>query len=186
MAAMAFIAPVLTAVSTVLSVVGQIQAGNAAKQSADFKAAQYQEQATEAKAAASRKAADQIRMGGLLQSRAQAVAAASGGTATDPTAVTLEENISGQSEYNALTSLWSGDAEAAGLTNSANAETYSGEQAQKAGIIGGITTGLAGGASMYAKYGEPSPAANSNLTSYGADINSDGGLVGGGYAAGYG
>lgn len=186
MAALAFIAPIMTAVSTVLSIVGQVQQGNAAKQSADFKAEQYAAQAQEAQAAASRKAADQIRMGGLMQSRAQAVGAASGGSATDPTVVNIEGNIAGQSEYNALTSLWSGDAEAAGLTNSANAERYSGDQAQQAGEFGAITTGLAGGASMFSKYGEPSPAANTNLLTAGADINSSGGLIGGGYAGGYG
>lgn len=183
---LAAIAPMLTVVSTALSVVGQISQANQAKKSADFESAQLQEQAQEANAAASRKAATDIRMGGLAMSRARAVSAGDGGTATDPTAVNLEQNISGQSEYNALTDLWSGSAEAAGLQTRANAATATGENAQNAGYFGAATTALSGGASMYAKYAALGPSANSNYTSYGADINSTGGISGGGYAAGYG
>lgn len=187
--ALAAIAPMLTIASTALSVVGQISQANQAKKSADFESAQFQEQANEANAAASRKAASDIRMGGLAMSRARAVSAGDGGTATDPTAVNLEENISGQSEYNALTDLWSGSAEAAGLKTRANAAEASGQNAQSAGYFGAFTTALSGAGSMFAKYGDMGgggAAANSAYTSYGADINPSGGLSGGGYAGGYG
>lgn len=184
--ALAAIAPILTVVSTALSVVGQISQANQAKKSADFEAAQLQEQASEATAASSRRAASDIRMGGLAQSRAQAVAAASGGSATDPTAVNIEQNISGQSEYNALTDLWSGSAEAAGLKTRANAVTASGENAQQAGYFGAFTTALSGAGSMFAKYGSMGSGGGVSPTSFGADINPAGGLSGGGFAGGYG
>lgn len=190
MAALAVLTPILTVASTALSVMGGIQQANAAKQNAAFESAQLQEQAQEANAAASREAASKIRYGQLAQSRAQAVAGASGGSPSDPTVVNLEQNIAGQSEYNALTALWSGSAEAAGLQTRANAAIASGNNEANADIIGAVGSGLKGGLSMFDKYGEsPGSGGGVNYTSYGADIGYSNGsptLMGGGYAGGYG
>lgn len=196
MAGLAALAPMLSVVGTVVSAFGQIAAGNAAKQQADFEAQELRQQEMETNAAASRQAADRIRTGKLVQERAQAVAAASGGSTTDPTTVNIEQNIAGQSEYNAATALWSGAADAAGLENRARSAEAEGSNAQRAGYLGALSSVVGGFGTMAQKYGEPSPTTPSASTSaaygysdpfaYGADINPAGGLRGGGYAAGYG
>ena len=51
----------------------------------------------------------------LLQSRALAIAAASGGGVDDPTVSKLRADIAAQGEVNALNALWEGNEESAGL-----------------------------------------------------------------------
>lgn len=51
----------------------------------------------------------------LLQSRALAIAAASGGGVDDPTVSKLRADIAAQGEVNALNTLWEGNEEGAGL-----------------------------------------------------------------------
>ena len=69
---------------------------------------QYRAKANENVAVSQRLAQQELWKGEVLASRAQAVAAASGGGATDPTVVHLISQIEGDAEYQALSRLYEG------------------------------------------------------------------------------
>jgi len=140
---------------SIVSGVGQIQAGRAANVNAKFQAAQAQQQAGQERAAAQRVAIEERRKADLALSRGQAVLASSGGGTLDPTAMRLMGGIAQQGEYNALSALFQGEETARGLELSAAAKRMEGKQAKRAGMIGGIST-IASGigqAGLYQKYG---------------------------------
>lgn len=141
------------AFSTILSASGQIAAGNTANNAAKYNAAAEQTYGTQQFAASQRSAFQERRKTDYTLSRAQAVAASSGGGATDPTVVNLEGGIKAQGEYNAMTALYQGQEAERQANTQAGLDLYQGKQAQKAGYIKGATTLLSGGSSLFDKYG---------------------------------
>src|SRR4051812_33081523 len=89
----------LTVASAALAAGGTIMGGQAAKKSADFTAAQEDQAAQESRAASQRDALEKGRQTGLVLSKLQARAAASGGGAADPGVLTIAGNIAGRGEY---------------------------------------------------------------------------------------
>lgn len=167
---MAFL-PVIAAVAgiagTAVSFMGAMSqasaakaAGQAAIVAANYKAAQERQNADIQRAAASRSALEKVREGQLLQSKLIARAAASGGSASDPTVTTLGGDIAARSEYETLGELWKGEVRAQGLENQAQADIYSGavenmgdQYKAKGAIIGGIGTAFSNLGGMASKFG---------------------------------
>lgn len=89
-----------------------------------FRAAQTIVNAGQAVAAGQMDAAEQARQGALIQSRALALAAASGGGATDPTVVNVIKNIAGEASYRSSVALYGGEEKARQLRMSAAADNY--------------------------------------------------------------
>lgn len=136
----------LTAAST-------ISAGNARKAESNYEAGQLKENAGQAQASGERAMLVQNRQTKLAESRAQAVAAASGGGALDPSVVDVEGNIAGEGAYRALSALYEGNSQATGMQNQAAATEFSGSQAQKASMIsagGGFLSSV--GSTLSQKY----------------------------------
>lgn len=154
---MAELATVATIASAGLSALGAIQAGNAQNDAAKFQAAQMEQQAGQERASAQRAMIEQRRKERFAQSRLQAVAAASGAGATDPTVLDLSGDIAQEGEYRALTALFEGEERARGLQMGASAKRYEGAAAKQAGYIGAATTMLGAGSSLYDKYGNDGP-----------------------------
>jgi hypothetical protein len=130
----------LGAIGSVVSGVGTIAAGAAEKNAADFEAAQMDQKAKEEVAASQRDAIAKRREGAILNSRAQALAAASGGGAgTDaPTIVKLMGQTAGEADYNAQTAMYGGYSRAAGLRDSAKARRASGNASLLGSVLGGF------------------------------------------------
>jgi hypothetical protein len=149
-------APLMIA-STVLSAAGTISAGNAARGAANFEAAQMTQKAGQERATAQRSAIEQRRRANLTNSRAQAVAAASGGGAADPTVTNLMTDITGRGEYNALSEIFSGEEKARGFEMGASARRYEGAQARQASLISAGGTILSSASTLYSKYGDNGP-----------------------------
>lgn len=165
---------------TLMSAKGQMDAGAAAaKQGAQEQAAaNYQgaildQQAGQTQASSQLQAVNTRRQAGLVNSRAQAVAAASGAGATDPTVLGVQGQITREGEYSALTSLFNGEEQARGLESQAALTRYSGraraeagQARQSAAQYQAFGTILQGGGSLYTKYGPmggpPPPPANAN------------------------
>lgn len=124
----------LAAIGSLVGAVGTIAAGKAAKKDQDFQAVQLDQKANEERASATRVAAQSRNEAALVDSRAQALAASSGGGAgTDaPTIVKLMSGIAGQGELNAQTNLYTGFSRGAGLNDQASAARRSG----KASLLG--------------------------------------------------
>ncbi|WP_159585915.1 hypothetical protein [Chelativorans xinjiangense] len=130
----------LSAIGTGVGAVGTVAAGSAANQSAKFEAQQLEQKAAEERAAAQREAQQKRREGQLIQSRQQALAAASGaGAGTDaPTIVKLMTDTAGAADFNARTVGFGGESRARGLLDSAKGRRASGRASLLGSTIGGF------------------------------------------------
>jgi hypothetical protein len=145
-------APYVAAAGTVVSVVQQQNAGKQAQLNADFEAAQYEKQANAELAVSQQDAVRARRESRYLQSRAQAVAAASGAGATDPTVVNLIGDLEEEGEYNALTALYNGSQRAEAARSGATITRQRGKAYRNAAKTNSFATVIDGASSM-ARYG---------------------------------
>lgn len=157
---------------------GSIESGNAAadfgraQRVADqFAAEQLRVNAGQVIAAATIQELNITRQANLVTSRAQALAAASGGGALDPTVVNNVARISGEEAYRKATALYQGEDQARVMRMQAAAKDYEGALAEDFGNkkqdMSRITAGadiLGGGASLFSRYAKDYPT-----TAKGAD-----------------
>ncbi len=132
----AFAAAGAIVVGTVLSYSAQQQAadamdaqGKAQQQAANYKAQAMQIQAGQERAASQRQAINQRRTEQLAISRGTALAAASGGGATDPSIITTQGQIVREGELNALTDLYHGEQTGRDLESGADLTRFEGASA---------------------------------------------------------
>lgn len=135
-------------VASVISAIGGIATGIAEKKQADFQAKQQEMQGKEDFAASQRDADQKRKEAELVNSRAQALAAASGGDATDPTIVQLMTGTTQQGELNAQSSLYTGEQQKRGLFDQAAATRMSGQASMFGSFLGAAGT-LASGFGKY-------------------------------------
>lgn len=134
---------------TAITAGGTLMQGQAAKEAAAFESAQMERNAQIEAAASQRQAIEDRRQAELQMSRARAVAAASGGTATDIGVTEIMSRIDREGEFNALTSLYSGKESAIGLQQQAAGARFQGKAASKASKIQAVGTVLSGGAKAF-------------------------------------
>lgn len=132
---------------------------------AQFEAEQLEQDAGQTIAASQRAAREQERIATLVASRALAVAAASGGGASDTTVVNLIARIKGEGAYRAGVKLYEGEARARKLRLSADARRYEGAQgvvrsAKEQKVTNTLAMGnlLVGGSTLASKYGGDQPS----------------------------
>lgn len=123
----------LTAAGTVMGGNAAAAAGSAQKGAAYFKAAQEDQAAQESRAASQRSAFEKNRQVGLLQSKLQANAAASGGSASDAGVINLAQDIAGRGEYQSLMDMYTGENRARGIEDQAIGSRLTGDAAQAEG-----------------------------------------------------
>lgn len=130
-------ADVLKGASSAISMIGSLKEGSASarasrraakdsKKASKFEAAQYRQQAGQERASSQRQAIEERRASRIAQSRAVAVAAASGAGASDPTVNKIIGNLAADGEYNALSALFSGEESARGLEMAAKGAEFEG------------------------------------------------------------
>ncbi len=153
MAILAAALPYIAGAATVVSTAGAIQQGVDARHQADEQTIALRNQANADQAAAERTAINSRRQTAYVVSRGQALAAASGAGATDPTVMSVLGQISGEGEYHALTSLYEGGTQGQNLNSQATAASSEGKAYQRAGYLKGISTLLTGGTTLATKYG---------------------------------
>jgi hypothetical protein len=144
----------LSGLGTVAGVAGTLAAGKAEEQSAEFEAQQMQVKAAEETAAAQRDAQQKRREGALVQSRQQALAAASGaGAGFDaPTIVKMMMDTAGEAEYNAQTAMYGGTSRATGLMDAARARRASGRASYLGSQLGAFGQAAGGFGSIFTDY----------------------------------
>lgn len=106
---------------------------------AKYDAARMEEQGRAEQATAQRAAIEERRRKLLTQSRAQAVAGASGAGALDPTVLDIASDIEGEGEYNALAALYQGDSASNYLKSGAALRKYEGVEGAKMTRYGGAS-----------------------------------------------
>lgn len=152
-----------------------IQAARARKAAAEFEAKQLEQNAGQAIAAAQRQAFETERTGKYVQSRALALAAASGGGASDPTVMNTIAGLASETAYRKSLDLYQGEERARQLRLSAQATRMTGDIGAAASLAQGraaeiqagsnIASDLArgyrpaidSGSSMYDRYGRFAP-----------------------------
>ena len=179
----AWVPTAMAVTGSIMSVMGGNSAANAAKTAgerqkvaAEFETAQLEQNAGQVIASSQREAEEQRRQARLVQSRALALAGASGGGVTDPSVVNLIGDIAGEGAYRAGVALYQGQDKARQLGMAAAAKHYEGTVAQetaankaKAYRIQGLTGAFTSASSMFGKYGAggptkaPAPSGSANL-----------------------
>lgn len=144
MGQMAAVGGAMSIGGSLLSAFGSLQQGKAQYQAAKFQAAQLNQNASQAEAAGQRDAIGQLRQSELLQSRALAVAGASGAGAMDPTVLRLISGIAGEGQLNADTAMFNAGEDARGMRNQAITGIYEAKQAKRASKIQALSTMLSG------------------------------------------
>lgn len=150
----------------------------------EFEAAQLEQNAGQAIAASQRDAIEVKRQSDLLESRAVAVAASSGGSVSDTTTTSLLATLDNYAAYEKAVALYSGEDKARAMRVQAKASRYEGWMAEELGGLksdayrtAGIATALGSGASMYEKYGRRSRRTSNT----GSNDSGGAGSSGGGY-----
>lgn len=135
-----------------MSAYGRYTAGKQAKRAKRFEAQQMQQNAQQLRAASQREALEIDRQSRLAMSRALAVAAASGGGASDPTVLNLMGDLAQEGQYRRMVALYEGEQAAGKQEMGADISYWEGNQALKAGKLEAVGTMLEGGSSLYSKY----------------------------------
>lgn len=134
----------LMVAGTALSAYGAAREGIDTANNLNAQAAAERRDASDAQATAQREAIQRKREAGIVLGRQQAIAAASGGTATDSTILNLQGNTAAEGDYQAKTALYEGDTKAAGLLDQASIDRSEARQARMAGFIKAGSTMLTG------------------------------------------
>lgn len=147
--------------------VSHVMFGIQARNAANFEAAQMRQNGNSARAASQRTAYDIDRQTQFVTSRALAVAAGSGGGASDPTVVQLIARDAGEGAYQKQLALYAGTDRARLDNEQADAKTYEGKstldnslQVGAAAYAGGAANLLksqARGASLLQRFGGAGP-----------------------------
>lgn len=138
----------LALVSSAISAIGSVMGGVAANNQAQYQADQQEAAGKEELAASQRQAEQQRKEGALVQSRQQALAAASGAGATDPTIVQLMTDTAGAAELNAQSSLFGGEQRKRGMFDTAKGTRMTGQ----ASMVGSFLSAAGDLTSGFAKY----------------------------------
>ena len=140
----------ISAGAGVIGGLSQIMAGIQADKAAGYRATQLRQNADAAQAVGTRQAYDVGRQTDMVQSRALAVAAASGGGASDPGVVTLMANTAAEGAYRKALALYNGQDKARSLEMEADSVAYEGKVAKRNALIGGALQMVGGGSSLLA------------------------------------
>lgn len=142
----------LSVAGPLLSAGGSIIGANSQANELRLQANQLDEQAGTDRASSQRRAIEERRQARLAQSRALAVAAASGG-ADDPSVVNAIAGIEGEGEYRALSALYEGETEARSKEAQAAANRRGAKDVKTAGALKAATSIIGMGSSLYDRYG---------------------------------
>lgn len=154
MAGLAAISAVVGLLGTVVSAAGTIAQGKAAEAAADFQAEQLKIKGKEERAASQRAAEERKKEAGLVNSRIQAGAAASGAGAgiLDTSVVELASDVAGRGEYGARMERYTGEERKQGLDLQAESAKMSGDAAKQGAMFSALGTIVGGVSSFASKY----------------------------------
>lgn len=140
----------------------KIQAGFAGLDAAHYQSAQLRQNAGQVQAAGQRQAYDVDQQTRMIQSRALALAAASGGGASDPGVVNIMAKTAAEGAYRKAMTLYNADERAQTMMMAADAKDYEGEVDKRNAKVSGmlqiaqagtsLMTSKARGKSLYERF----------------------------------
>jgi hypothetical protein len=137
-------AQALAIAGTAVKGIGTILSSRAEAKALKGQATQLDAQALTEQASSQREAIEERRTARFAQSRALALAAAGGTSASDGDIEKIISDIAGEGEYRALTALYNGDEQADSLRAQAKARRKEAKNVKIAGLISGVGTILGG------------------------------------------
>lgn len=155
----------------IVAAAGTLLSGASEKGAAKSQALQLEQNAGQERATSQLGMAEQRRSARYMQSRALALAAASGAGASDPSVVNVISSIEGEGEFRALASLYEGESAARQMELGAKVARKQGKAAGTASYLKAGSTLLAGGNSWADKYGGggfSNPGRGGSPASYGS------------------
>ena len=167
----------ISLIGTGMAVAGQMQTAKAAKTAGtnamiakNFEAEQAEVNAGQVTASGQRAAAEQRRRAELVASRAQALFGASGGSVSDPTAMSILSDLSGEGAYRAGVAMYQAEDKARMLRMGADVARREGSVIESGGKarakayqLSALGSAVAGGASLYDKYWPTKPEAAASI-----------------------
>lgn len=160
---------ITAATGDIMGGISHVQFGEQAKASADFQAEQLRQNAGQVQASSQRQAFEADRQTQYANSKALAMAAASGGGASDPTVVNLIARNAGEGAYQKAIALYGGDDKARLMGMQADAKEFEGANteansnqvgmAQVFAAGNNLLKGQARNASLLARFGGHGPDA---------------------------
>jgi hypothetical protein len=172
----------LSILGGILQFTGAIQQGRQTQDATQYQADQLRINGGQAQASAQRTAADVDRQTQMVVSRALAVAASSGGGASDPTVVNLIAQNAAEGAYRKAVALYGGDEANRVDQAQASAKEYEGKAARASGNMMGAANLLMAGAktkSLYQRLNGNTPPPGQTPTggpgtaSWGMDLGRD-------------
>lgn len=139
-------------IGTVVSTVGAIQQGNAAKSAASAQSKQLAQNANTEAAVGERNYIQTEKKANYVKSKAAAQLANAGGDTSDPGSQDILSGITGEGDYQAMTALYNGQYASAGSQYGADVATAEGSAAKTASTYKGASNLLSGASSIYDKY----------------------------------
>lgn len=149
---MAWVGIALTAVSTVMNMSAEEEREDAIRESNYASAATLERKATQVVAAGQRKSLEEKRQGKLVASRAQALAAAGGGDASDPTVMNIIADIDAESVYRQSVALYDAEEQAAEMREEARQLRMGVRQVESATSTRQAAHALEGASTIYSQY----------------------------------
>jgi len=138
---------------TIMGAKGEYDSARAVKQKAAYEAQQLRVNAGQTEAAGQIDAAAETRKSKLLQSRALALAAASGGGALDPSVVKIISGLAGEGKLASQMQMYNAGERARVMRSQAAATEYGALLESKAHKTKALSTILSGAASIYSTLG---------------------------------
>lgn len=139
---------IIAGIGTLLSTAGAVAGAETKSENLKTEAAYRDQQAAETRAAAQRNAMQKREQAKTVLSRQQAIAAASGGGATDPGVVDLMAETASEGDLRARYTQYEGDARAQGMNYQAAINRWSADRAQTEGYLKAGATLLSGFSEM--------------------------------------
>lgn len=156
---------------TLMASEGHKWAGKRKREAKNFEAEQMESYAGQIKASTQRAAAEERKKMELIESRAMALAAMSGG-ASDVSVVDAMSALSGMGAYRSMVALYEGEAKAREMRIGARVRRHEGILAEAGAEIDADTTMMTGMGSMFTKYaGSAPPGATSAGNQRGGEIH---------------
>lgn len=134
----------MMALSAGVSVAGQLAQGQAAKQAANAEARAAENLAAQQRDAAMQEASRIRKAGDRTRGAARAQLAASGIDVNSGTAVTIDGDITTNTELDAYNTLLTGERKSTSLQDSASIARARGSNAVSSSMLGAVSTGLQG------------------------------------------
>lgn len=143
----------LSVAGTGAQIVGQLNQANAASAAGEYEKQEFDQAAGQTRAAGQLDAADTLRQGRYAQSRALALAAASGGGASAPGVTRLLSDIDAETRRRANIALYNANERATGMEMRGASANAIGRARRDQSRFGAVTSLLGGGTTLLERYG---------------------------------